>query len=168
MTPDLFLHDFLNPGLAYMTATLGAVPSVDQSTQVLLLATAGQESSWKDRRQVGGPAHSFWQFERFGGVARVVAHARAGPMVQRIGRALEIPVDADTLFTAMIWNDQLATAMARLNYWIDPAALPKPGDEQGAWDVYDRVWAPGKPDRARWHIRYQEAWTAIQHATGKP
>ena len=38
------------------------------AADVLLLAIGLQESRFEHRQQIGGPARSFWQFERGGGV----------------------------------------------------------------------------------------------------
>ncbi|WP_447751835.1 hypothetical protein [Pseudomonas nicosulfuronedens] len=49
------------------------------------------------------------------------------------------------MWAAIEHDDILAACMARLLLFTDPARLPALGDESGAWDMYLRVWHPGKP-----------------------
>lgn len=145
-----------------MVPIIGAVPLYSREARVMLIAIAGQESAFKSRRQTGGPARSFWQFESGGGVAGVLGHPRAGPWARAICAALDIPGDRQTVFEAMAWNDHLAVAMARLNLWMIPAALPALGDEKGSYGQYLGQWRPGKPDEARWPANYAAAMAAIK------
>ena len=41
--------------------------------------------------------------------------------------------------------------------YTDPKALPEIGDAQAAWDLYHRVWRPGKPHRQTWDDLYRIA-----------
>lgn len=155
MTPELFLRDFLIPGLDYLTKTVGPVPADTPSARMMGLVIPGVESNWTDRLQGGGgPAHSFFQFERAGGLARILADPRTSAWTRKICDALCIPFDSLTIFQAMIWNDLLAVALMRMNLFLDRAPLPRFGDEEGGYQYYLRVWAPGKPDRARWSARF--------------
>ncbi len=153
MTPDAFLKTIVNPTLERM-AVLTGIATSDQA-RVMLLATAGQESAWQHRLQIGGPARGFWQFEKMGGVAEVI---QVTPVqLKAVCGALDIPFDRDTLYEAMAWNDTLACAMARLLLWQDSAPLPALGDEGGGYDFYIRNWRPGAPSRSRWAIVYPQS-----------
>lgn len=160
MTASEFLTTVLVPGLARVEQILGPKPTNSPEAEVLLLAIAGQESNWLNRRQIGGPARGYWQFESGGGVAAVLGHRTAGPWARQLCASLNIPSDRATVFEAMAWNDYLAVGMARLNLWIDPQSLPVVGDQKNAWLYYNRVWAPGKPDENRWAAVYPQAVNA--------
>ena len=58
MNPKDLLQGAVDPALALL-ARLTGIQS-DARARVLVLAIAGQESAWMYRRQVGGPARSFW------------------------------------------------------------------------------------------------------------
>lgn len=153
MTPKGLLVGIVDPALALL-AEIAGVPSDDRA-RLMVMAIAGQESAWVDRRQIGGPARSFWQFEQGGGVAGLfrVAPAKLGP----ICTYLHVPFDLDTVFEAMAWNDTLATCMARLLLWTDPAPLPDVGDVRAGWAYYLRNWRPGLPHPEIWPARYGTA-----------
>ena len=124
---------------------------------VMLLAIGLQESRFEHRLQIGGPARGFWQFERGGGVLGVLNH----PSTVRQAKALCVlrgvsPTPTE-VYRAIADDDLLACGMARLLLWTDPRDLPLPGDEEGAWDLYLRVWRPGKPHRSTWGELYQQA-----------
>jgi hypothetical protein len=165
MTPAFMLAAVINPGLKFLVPIIGAVPEYSPAARVMLLAIAGQESAFKERRQIldggrFGAANSYWMQEASGGVAAVLRHPKAGPWARTICAALDIPSDQATVWAAMAWNDHLAVAMARLNLWMIPAALPALGDEKAAYAMYVRQWAPGKPDETRWSPNYQAALAA--------
>jgi hypothetical protein len=152
MTPAVFLQIVVDPTLHDLASV--DIPITDNA-RVLLMAIAGQESDWRARRQIGGPARGYWQFEEAGGVAEVLATTP-----QQLGAlcaALDIPVDRATLYEAMAWNDILACGMARLLLWQDPAPLPAVGDVQGGWDYYQRNWRPGAPRPDAWPAYYATA-----------
>lgn len=161
MTP-LRMLALIDDGLSVMAAAGSSKPSVGAGARCLLLAIAGQEGNLRDRRQIGGPARSFWQFEKGGGVAAVLGHQVAGPWVIGVCSYLNIPYTAATVFEAMAWNDPLAVTMARLLLWTDAAALPALGSQDEAWAYYDRLWAPGKPGPDRWPENYQAALAAVR------
>lgn len=116
--------------------------------QRILLAIAGQESGWRDREQVNGPARGFWQFERGGAVHGVMQHAATVVELRRCCASLEIEFNEYVLYEAVAWNDSLAYAMARLLLWSDPAPLPDMQDE--LWELYLRCWRPGNPKPLAW------------------
>jgi len=151
VTPRDLLDRFIDPGLV-MLERLANV-SVTNPARVLVMAIAGQESEWQARLQIGGPARSFWQFEKGGGVDGVF---RVTPnQLRAVCQELMIPFDQTEVFEAMAWNDLLATCMARLLLWTDPRPLPAVGDEEGAWNYYLSIWRPGAPHHETWHARYE-------------
>jgi hypothetical protein len=137
---------------------LTAVPSDDRA-RVLLMTIAGQESAWKFRVQQGGPAHSYWQFEKGGGVAQLFAVTPT--QLRKVCEALDISYDIDTVYQAMVYNDVLACSMARLLLWQDPAALPAVGEVDLAYAYYDRNWRPGAKRPQDWPPNYATARTAL-------
>lgn len=156
MEPQTFLQRVVDPSLLWLSAITGKSLN-DDKARVLVLAIAGQESGWKERRQIGGPARSYWQFERGGGVAGVVSHLSTAKPVKLVCEALDIPADPFTIYDSMAWCDMLACSMARLLLWTDPAPLPEVGHVQAAWDYYLRNWRPGMPHPEFWPVRYGTA-----------
>jgi hypothetical protein len=127
----------------------------------MLLAIAGQESGWTHRVQVGGPAHSFWQFEEGGGVRGVLSHPATKDKIKSVCAELGVPCEADAVYQAMINNDVLAACMARLLLFTDPAPLPAVGAWHDGWDYYQRNWRPGAPHPEAWLSRYVTAKSLI-------
>jgi hypothetical protein len=156
MKPDNFFRYVLDPALSFNAPLIG-VPASDRAT-VLLMAIAGQESAWEWRRQRGGPARSYWQFERWGGVAEVMQKCTL--KLQAVTQALDIQYQPDVIFEAMTWNDTLAAAMARLLLWQDAAPLPAIGAVDAAWAYYQRNWRPGAPHPKEWPQNYATALKA--------
>lgn len=131
------------------------------AARVMLFAIGLQESRFIHRRQIGGPARGFWQFEQGGGVRGVLAHPSTSGQAQALCRARGIePVAAD-VYAALELDDVLAAGMARLLLWSDPAALPAIGDSAAAWDLYLRTWRPGKPHPGTWAELYEQAVEAV-------
>lgn len=158
MNPERFYETIVEPTLQFMKC-VSIIPS-DQA-RVMLMAIAGQESDWRSRRQIGGPARSYWQFEQGGGVVDVLQ--RAPGKIVTICRELDIPSNnAATLFEAMAWNDMLACSMARLLLFIDLMPLPELGKEETAWQYYLRNWRPGAPHRDKWTEAYATAMDIVQ------
>lgn len=158
MTPVNFFAQVVEPCLQAMAAPGIAIPVTD-SARVLVMTIAGQESAWRERRQIGGPARSYWQFEHGGGVAEVFQKARRQLSV--VCAAQDVTCDMPTVFEAMAWNDPLACAMCRLLLWPDPAPLPAVGDREGAWQYYLRNWRPGAPHRETWDGCYDQSMAAM-------
>lgn len=117
--------------------------------RVILSAIGYQESGYETRVQYGGgPAHSYWQFEK-GGIKGVMRHNASAPLVVAICRARGVDFDSNAIWNAMETDDVLGAAFARLLMYTDAAALPDSSDE--AWTMYaDRLWRPGKPHPEKW------------------
>jgi hypothetical protein len=171
MTAREFLAQIIDPGMAFLAYALGPNDGAAASTpalRTLLLSTAGQESDWKYRRQIGGPARGFWQYEKAGALRGVMRHVATQARVKRLTDALCIHLDEGSLFEAIAWNDHLATAFARLLLWTDAAPVPSMGEEQIAWAYYLRNWRPGKPRPQAWPGIYQQACEAVQSSIAIP
>lgn len=158
MKPNDFFARIVEPTLAMMQTTMD-IPLTDRA-RVLVMTIAGQESAWRARRQIGGPARSYWQFERYGGVAELFATTPL--QLKEVCGMLDIPYDPDTVYEAMAWNDTLGCTMGRLLLWQDPARLPEVGDKQTAWRYYLRNWRPGAPHEQTWSVNYDTALQAMQ------
>lgn len=162
MNPDIFFERIVEPTLQSMAASASIGIAASDSARVLVMAIAGQESRWVARRQIGGPARSYWQFEKGGGVAglfRVVPRQLAA-----VCAACDVTFDAATVFEAMAWHDTLACAMARLLLWSDPAPLPAVGDKDAGWQYYLRNWRPGAPHPESWAGVHDRALAAVGQA----
>jgi hypothetical protein len=121
----------------------------------MLLAIGLQESRFQYRRQIGGPAHGFWQFE-LGGLSGVLTHhATATPLAQVLQ---VLHYEPTYVFPALADNDVLAACVARCLLWTDPRDLPGPNDTTQAWDLYQGLWRPGRPHRATWDANFAEGW----------
>jgi hypothetical protein len=112
--------------------------------------------------QIGGPARSYWQFEKSGGVAELFQKTRRQLAV--MCAAEDVTCDPATVFEAMAWNDTLACAMARLLLWQDPAPLPALGEKEAGWACYQRNWRPGAPHPESWSGVYDQALAAMGRA----
>lgn len=124
--------------------------------RVMLMAIGHQESGFASRRQVGGPAHGFWQFE-LNGVRAVLNNDAASAPASHLCQLLDYPYDADVIYHALADNDVLAAGFARLLLWSDPHPLPAVGAQSYAWDYYKRNWRPGKPRPEHWAKSYDAA-----------
>lgn len=121
----------------------------------IMLAIGYQESGFKHREQINGPAKGFWQFERHGGVAGVLHHPATKKKAAEICVRLNVPVMTDFVYGALASNDLLAACFARLLLWTLPG--PIPSTENEAWDYYIDGWRPGKPHRNRWTENWQKS-----------
>lgn len=162
LTPKDILTGAIDPaGKMLAGITMPVVVQHDNKARVLLLAIAGQESAWCHRLQVGGPARSFWQFEKGGGVQGVLNHPASAANIKVICSDLFIPCDYSTVYEAMAWNDVLAACMARLLLYTDPQPLPDVGKVDEAWKYYGRNWRPGAPHPEMWPERYRVAMNLV-------
>ncbi|AZY50078.1 hypothetical protein C0J09_13785 [Bordetella avium] len=130
--------------------------------RVMLLAIGLQESRFVHRRQIGGPARGFWQFEKGtrasrGGCWGVYLHASSRGHLGVLCKARSVACDPDSIYAAVEYDDVLAAGVARLLLWTDAHALPGVGDQAGGWDLYLRTWRPGKPHPHTWPGLYAQA-----------
>jgi hypothetical protein len=162
MTPAIFYQSIVKPTMAGFLVPLAPTIRDVPESRVLLMTIAGIESNWSARRQIGGPARSFWQFEQGGGVAELLGMIFVAPILRAACSQLDIPSDSATIFEAMAWNDSLACTMARLLLWQDPMPLPVLGDTTNGYAYYLRNWRPGAPQGITvWQARYASSMTAM-------
>jgi hypothetical protein len=158
-TNETVLADAINPALEMLPAKLTS----DQA-RTMLLAIGRQESGFAARRQRNdGPARGFWQFER-NGVLGVMHHSTTGAMAFEFIDRCGVEYGSTHVLDALETDDVLAAGIARLYLWTDPRPLPAIGDVTGAWDLYERVWRPGKPSYTRWQSAYGQAVETMEAA----
>ena len=134
------------------------LPSMDSpKARILMLAIGYQESRFEHRRQIGGPARGFWQFESGGGVRGVLTHKASAYDAAKICHARGVGSSTKEVYERLEHDDSLACCFARLLLWTDHRPLPMIGDVEGSWDYYIRNWQPGKPHRKTWDDMYQRA-----------
>lgn len=127
----------------------------------MMLAIGLQESRFKHRRQINGPARGYWQFERGGGVRGVLLHNTTRDAAVALCKARGVAPNDQAVYAALERDDVLAAGFARLLLWTDPRPLPELGDADAAWDYYIRNWRPGKPHRETWDALYREAMQCV-------
>jgi len=134
------------------------LPSMDSpKARILMLAIGYQESRFEHRRQIGGPARGFWQFESGGGVRGVLTHKASAYDAAKICHARGVGSSTKEVYERLEHDDILAACFARLLLWTDHRPLPMIGDVEGSWDYYERNWRPGKPHPDTWGDMYQRA-----------
>ena len=133
-----------------------------------LLAIGLQESMFMHRYQivagkpgVKGPARGLWQFERGGGVRGVLTHKASAALAKEIQLHLGRGVGIDAAFEALEKDDVFAAVFARLLLYTDPYSLPELGQKQRSWNLYERVWRPGRPHRDKWDDNYDKALSSV-------
>ncbi len=157
------LDSDIRAGLALLPPQMGTLPA-----GVLLHAINLQENPKRLEQQVNGPARGDYQFEKGGGVRGVMTHGSVKAHTQAVCKARGVAFEAEAIYQAIGRDPVLAAALARLLLWTDPKALPGVHDEQGAWDLYLRVWRPGayarQPDelRAKFKRNHADAVKAVQ------
>lgn len=144
MTLSEIRRSAIEPALALLPAKMSS-----QQAEVMLLAIGLQESRFVHRRQIKGPARSFWQAEKGGGMVHGIArHHLTEFLALAVADARGVaPVNDDQVYIAIEHDDVLAAALARLLLWTDPFKLPAEHDVEGAWQLYLRTWRPGAHSR---------------------
>ena len=170
MTPAAFLRDVMRPTAAWCQRE-ARIPFSHDSDR-FLLAVALQESECTHRAQITrsgapGPARSFWQGERTGGmVAGVLGFqtARIQDMSRALYAAAGVSPDAYAIWRAIEWHDALAHGLARLLLFTDPYRIPT--EQDAAWACYAaRLWRPGKPRPAEWPDNWAAASITVAAET---
>lgn len=132
-----------------------------RKASVLLIAIGLQESRFEHRRQIGGPARGFWQFELGGGVRGVLTHPATASLARDVCSERSVLPQAGAVYRALETDDVLAACFARLLLWTDPKPLPAVEDVDGGWACYLRNWRPGKPHPGTWQRLHQIAVEAV-------
>jgi hypothetical protein len=125
--------------------------------KAMMFAIPMQESRWDARRQIGGPARGFAQFE-LPGIRGVLNHKASGPLIRSVLDRLDYDYKPETSFTAIEHNDVLCLAYMRCLLFTLPDALPERGETEEAWEQYLESWRPGAPRHATWADFYKQAW----------
>lgn len=158
MTPSRLLAAIV---AAHAELAAFGIPDNAQA-RTMSLAIALQESRANRRRQVGasgledGPAVSFWQFEKGGGVRGVLTHPSAAPVMFKICAMFNIDPTEQGLWDAMRYNDIVAACAARLLFYVLPDPLPT--SAALGWEQYTKAWRPGKPKPDTW----VDAWKTAE------
>jgi hypothetical protein len=155
VTPDAldYVRAVVIPGaLSLLPQTMDGIEA-----RTMLVAIGMQESHFRYRHQLKGPALSFWQGEASGGLAKVFDHPKTRTMARDVLHRMAYGEWDPTDFLAMENNDVLACVGARLLLWTHPKPLPE-GDPDAAWLYYLDLWRPGKPRRETWDAFYLDAW----------
>lgn len=140
--------------------------------RVMLLAIGLQESRFAYRRQIvqgqpTGPAKSFWQAEKGGGMVHGVRlHRATKALAQVLYEARQVKPTDTAIWNAIESDDVLAAGLARLLLYSDPYKLPALGHSQLAWELYVRTWRPGKPRRDTWNAFYGRAMEFLAAGEG--
>lgn len=132
------------PALAMLPARMRS-----DEAQIMLLAIGLQESRFVYRRQMNnGPARSFWQGERGGGMVQGVrTHEATEKYATLFYVARGVEPNNEAIWKAIEHDDVLAAGLARLLLWSDPGRLPSTTDVEGGWKLYLKTWRPGAYDR---------------------
>jgi hypothetical protein len=138
--------DLLEPNL-FALEPLIEVPVTLRALR-FMTTIAGQESAWKHRHQVGGPAHGNFQFEKHGGCKEIMLNKRTRPRIQKVFEHVGEEFELNNAFALIETHDLIMVAFARLLVWQDPAPLPIMSVQ--AWNYYIRNWRPGKPHPKSW------------------
>ena len=134
----------IKPAMAMLPARMRSREAV-----VMLLAIGLQESLFRYRRQIKGPARGFWQFEYGGGFKGVFAHRASKQHAEQLATSrghfkyLDLRANLRHAYDQLEHDDVFAASIARLLLWTDPKALPPLNDVDGAWQLYLRTWRPG-------------------------
>jgi hypothetical protein len=167
MLPETF-HSIVEPAAAKLFPTRFSSPEAS----AMILAIGLQESGFMHRRQLiganrnwwqslRGPATGFFQFETIG-IRGVLEHHTTGPLARSVLQMFGYPTDdVATIHRALVHNDILATAFARLALFRLPDRLPSSVEHHKGWEQYIEAWRPGKPHPERWGENFNRAWSIV-------
>jgi len=134
---------------------------VSVEAKAMLLSIGLQESRFKHRKQINGPARGFWQFE-VNGVRGILTHPQTRQTINKVLHRLQYYNNESlTIHPVLEHNDILAAVFARLNLWWLPQSLPGPNEVDLAWNQYIESWRPGKPHPETWEEFYTKSWEYV-------
>lgn len=156
MTPHVLLRIAINPALSLLPPEM-----TSPAAKAMMLAIALQESKLEHRRQIGGPARGFWQFEK-GGTLGVLNHDKSRTLaLQSLALLGYKGVFAEEVHPPLENNDVLAAIFARLLLWTLPRPLPVRRLPDSAYLYYLATWRPGRPHPRTWEENWMTAWEAL-------
>jgi len=159
MNSTVFLRTAIEPAMSLLPARMDSAEA-----RALMLSIALQESRLLYRRQIGGPARGYTQFEK-GGIGGVLMHSASSVPAMQLCEALDIASTTDSIYQAIEFNDVLCAGLTRLLLWTSPMVLPGLHDPERGWELYAETWRPGRPHRVTWDMFYAHAWETV---TGVP
>lgn len=151
MTLDEITERGIDPALKLLPARMDSYEA-----RIMLLTIGQQESKFLYRQQIVGgqpvgPAKSFWQGEKGGGMVKGVrTHPATAALAAKLYEATGVAPDDTAIWNAMENDDVLAAGLARLLLFTDPKPLPAVNDPSGSWSYYLRTWRPGQPHQQTW------------------
>lgn len=153
---NTIISAIIDPALALLPPQM-----TSDKARAMLIAIGLQESGLHYRKQVRGPAHGLWQFERIG-VAEVLRHpmtrAHSIDLCWRCG----VAATTAAVYHRIDDDDILAAGIARLALWRHPSSLPGRDEAEKGWRQYIDIWAPGKPRHEVWADYYETAWKLVE------
>lgn len=162
MTPKECIAGAITPALSLLPGKMDT-----PAARVMLLAIGLQESHLIYRRQQPtGPARGLWQCEQGtrasrGGIWGLYLFPTTSSTLVDLCAARGVSHDPVEIYNALEHDDVLAAGCARLLLYTDPKPLPSVDDVQGSWNLYLRVWSPGKPRPAEWGVNHGKAQGAL-------
>jgi len=155
MTTDLFLDAAVIPALSLMPSRMDSIEG-----RAMVLAIGLQESRLRHRRQIGGPARSYMQFEP-SGIHAVLEHVTTKSIARNFCLMLDVAPDTEGVYKAIEWNDMLCAGFARMLLWTSPLALPSIDEPGVGWELYRTTWRPGRPRKETWNGCFADAWKSV-------
>ena len=136
-------------------------PEMDTpQARAMMLAIGMQESRFKYRKQINGPARGFFQFEKGGGVRGVLRHTSTKRIIQDV--IFKIGVEPEDCYDCLAEDDALAAVFCRLLLYTDSRPLPALSSApEESWQYYINNWRPGKPHRKTWDEFWKLACEAV-------
>ncbi len=150
------IKQYILPGLALLPEKMDS-----PEARAMLVAIGLQESGYRTRKQIGGPARGFHQFER-SGVAGILNHPKTTEYAQEVCRACNVKITASDVYEHLAYDDALDCAFARLLLWTLPSPLPKEDNPDEGWRQYLAAWRPGKPRPDEWPNYFKQAWEMVK------
>lgn len=159
MSPEFFHDTAVDGALKLLPAAMDS-----PNARAMIIAICLQESKLQFRKQVGGPARGYAQFEAGGGVAGVLGHVATAAYAKIVCAALDVNATQTAVYAALEQNDILVAAFARLLLWTLPGNLPDKASPEAGWQQYVAAWRPGKPHRETWDMNFNQAWVLVEEA----
>lgn len=151
----MIVEDYIEPGLSLLPDQFDL-----PAARAMLIAIGLQESRFRYRTQIGGPARGYWQFE-MAGIVGVMYHNATKTILTDLCEKLHLPYNATVHYGLVAYYDALACVYARLLLWSLPHHLPGPEEFDAAWQQYLDTWRPGRPHQETWNEFYRQAWEMV-------